>query len=41
MNVWTVDDPAEARALARLGAAAIITNVPGPTREALRASGAA
>jgi glycerophosphoryl diester phosphodiesterase len=41
VNVWTVDDPAEARALARLGVAAIITNVPGRTREALRAAGAA
>ncbi len=41
MNVWTVDDPAEARALARLGAAALITNVPGRTREALRAAGEA
>jgi glycerophosphoryl diester phosphodiesterase len=36
MNVWTVDDPAEAASLARLGAAAVITNVPGRIREALR-----
>jgi glycerophosphoryl diester phosphodiesterase len=35
VNVWTVDDPAEAAALARLGAAAIITNVPGRARAAL------
>jgi glycerophosphoryl diester phosphodiesterase len=36
VNVWTVDDPAEAVSLARLGAAAVITNVPGRIREALR-----
>lgn len=35
VNVWTVDDPAEARALAALGAAGIITNVPARIREAL------
>jgi glycerophosphoryl diester phosphodiesterase len=40
VSVWTVDDPAEALALARLGAAAIITNAPGRLREALRAGGA-
>jgi glycerophosphoryl diester phosphodiesterase len=28
VNVWTVDDPAEAARLARAGAAAVITNVP-------------
>jgi glycerophosphoryl diester phosphodiesterase len=39
VNVWTVDDPAEAHALARLGAAAIITNAPARIREALRAGG--
>lgn len=33
--VWTVDDPEEARGLAALGAAAIITNVPGRIRAAL------
>jgi glycerophosphoryl diester phosphodiesterase len=36
MNVWTVDDPAEAASLARLGAAALITNVPRGIRGALR-----
>ena len=41
VNVWTVDDPGEARELARLGAAAIITNVPARVREALGAGGAA
>jgi len=35
VNVWTVDDPAEARALAALGAAAVITNVPARIREAI------
>lgn len=35
VNVWTVDDPAEAAALAALGAAALITNVPDRIREAL------
>jgi glycerophosphoryl diester phosphodiesterase len=34
---WTVDDPAEARRLARAGAAAVITNVPGTIRAALAA----
>jgi glycerophosphoryl diester phosphodiesterase len=37
MNVWTVDAPDEAEALCDLGAAAIITNVPGRIREAVRA----
>jgi glycerophosphoryl diester phosphodiesterase len=36
VNVWTVDDPDEARRLAALGARAIITNVPARIREALR-----
>jgi glycerophosphoryl diester phosphodiesterase len=36
MNVWTVDDPAEAERLCALGAGAIITNEPGPIREAIR-----
>jgi glycerophosphoryl diester phosphodiesterase len=35
VNVWTVDDPAEAARLGRAGAAAIITNVPARVREAL------
>lgn len=35
VNAWTVDDPAEARALAALGAAALITNVPERIRAAL------
>src|SRR6266540_3581105 len=35
VNVWTVDDPAEAARLARAGATAIITNVPGRVRAAL------
>ncbi len=34
--VWTVDDPAEARALAALGVAALVTNVPGRIAEAVR-----
>ena len=34
--VWTVDDPEEARRLAALGAAAIITNVPGRIRRGAR-----
>lgn len=38
VNVWTVDGPEEARALARAGATAIITNVPARIRAALRAS---
>ena len=41
VNVWTVDDGAEARALAKLGAAALITNVPARIREALRTGGVA
>ncbi|HSD22399.1 MAG TPA: glycerophosphodiester phosphodiesterase family protein [Anaeromyxobacter sp.] len=35
LNVWTVDDPEEASRLAALGAAAIITNVPGRIRASL------
>jgi glycerophosphoryl diester phosphodiesterase len=35
VNVWTVDDPAEAAALAALGAAALITNVPARIRAAI------
>ena len=35
VNVWTVDDPAEAVRLAHAGASAVITNVPGPVRAAL------
>lgn len=35
VNVWTVDDVEEAARLARLGAAAVITNVPGRVRAAL------
>jgi glycerophosphoryl diester phosphodiesterase len=35
VNVWTVDDPAEAARLARAGAAAVITNAPGRIRAAL------
>lgn len=38
VNVWTVDDPAEAAALAALGAAALITNVPARIRSALSSS---
>ena len=34
--VWTVDAPAEGERMCRLGAAAIITNHPGRTREAVR-----
>jgi glycerophosphoryl diester phosphodiesterase len=36
VNVWTVDDPEDARRLAALGAAAIISNVPGKMVAALR-----
>jgi glycerophosphoryl diester phosphodiesterase len=35
VNVWTVDDPAEAQRLANLGVQAIITNKPKLIREAL------
>jgi glycerophosphoryl diester phosphodiesterase len=35
VNVWTVDDPAEARRLARLGVQAIITNKPDLIRQSL------
>lgn len=35
MNVWTVDDPEEARRLAALGATALVTNVPGRIAAAL------
>src|SRR6266545_55833 len=37
VNVWTVDDPAEAARLARAGATAIITNAPAPVRAAVEA----
>ncbi len=36
VNVWTVDAPAEQERLARAGATAIISNLPGPAREAVR-----
>jgi len=36
VNVWTVDDPGEARRLAALGASAVITNVPGVIARAVR-----
>jgi glycerophosphoryl diester phosphodiesterase len=36
VNVWTVDDPAEADRLARAGVAGIITNRPEVVREAVR-----
>jgi glycerophosphoryl diester phosphodiesterase len=35
VSPWTVDDPEEARRLARAGAAAVITNLPGRIRAAL------
>ena len=35
VNVWTINDPREARDLAALGVAAIITDVPGEMRAAL------
>lgn len=38
VNVWTVDDPAEAARVARAGAAAVITNAPARVRAALGAS---
>jgi glycerophosphoryl diester phosphodiesterase len=38
VNVWTVDDPGEARGLAALGAAGIITNVPARIRQAMTGS---
>jgi len=40
VNVWTVDDPAEVERLARAGAAAVISNLPGEARRAVdRAAG--
>jgi glycerophosphoryl diester phosphodiesterase len=38
VNVWTVDDPADAARLTKGGAAALVTNVPGRIREAVRAA---
>ncbi len=35
VNVWTVDDPAEAARLSRAGAASVITNVPARIRGAV------
>jgi glycerophosphoryl diester phosphodiesterase len=40
VNVWTVDDPDEARRLAALGATSVITNVPARIVGALRTPGA-
>ena len=37
VNVWTVDAPEEAARLARAGATALITNVPGTVRAAIGA----
>jgi glycerophosphoryl diester phosphodiesterase len=39
VNVWTVDDPADAVRLARAGATAVITNAPGRVRAALARAG--
>jgi glycerophosphoryl diester phosphodiesterase len=39
VNVWTVDDPEEARRLAGAGAAALITNVPARIAAALSGAG--
>ena len=36
VNVWTVDAPAEVERLCRAGATAVISNVPGAAREAVR-----
>ena len=36
VNVWTVDEPEQVAALAAEGAAAVISNVPGTAREAVR-----
>ena len=41
VSPWTVDDPAEGLRLARAGATAVITNVPGRIRAALGAAGEA
>ena len=38
VNVWTVDDPADAAWLSRDGATALVTNVPARVREAVRAA---
>ncbi len=39
VNVWTVDDPADAVRLARAGATAVITNAPAQVRAALARAG--